>query len=186
MQRRGIRRQVQRTSSGSTAHDRDTIPQISSSRSLSLDRPWQSAPRYPAVVANRRTTYRARRHPPLTRQPLHRRTTRRIGSIQISQLARGTQIPIAPAARPYVPLSAVSSLGGFRTPAAGLAAPSLKRPASETLHKSGNTHTQQRLSLYPPVVSTGRRNLKREMECALGRKGPISCGHESPKRRSLI
>ena len=60
-----------------------------------------SAPRYrQSGVANRRTTYRARRHPPLTRPPLHRRTTRRIGSIQISQLARGTQIPIAPAAPP--------------------------------------------------------------------------------------
>ncbi len=39
-------------------------------------------------------------------------------------------------ARPYVPLGAVSSLGGFRTPAAESAAPSLKRPASETLHES--------------------------------------------------
>ncbi|ANW00744.1 phage integrase N-terminal SAM-like domain-containing protein [Bradyrhizobium icense] len=34
------------------------------------------------------------------------------------------------------PSSAVSSLGGFRTPAAEHAAPSLKRPASETLHNS--------------------------------------------------
>src|SRR5258706_16443436 len=32
------------------------------------------------------------------------------------------------------PPSAVSSFGGFRTPAAEYAAPSLKRPASETLH----------------------------------------------------
>jgi hypothetical protein len=45
------------------------------------------------------------------------------------------QIPIAPAARPHVPLSAVSFLGGFRTPAAEYAALSLKRPASETLNK---------------------------------------------------
>src|SRR6185312_10922613 len=37
---------------------------------------------------------------------------------------------------PARPISAVSSLGGFRTPAAERAAPSLKRPASETLHKS--------------------------------------------------
>src|SRR6476661_5009750 len=34
---------------------------------------------------------------------------------------------------PARPISAVSSLGGFRTPAAERAAPSLKRPASETL-----------------------------------------------------
>jgi hypothetical protein len=32
---------------------------------------------------------------------------------------------------------AVSSLGGFRTPAAERAAPPLKRPASETLHRNG-------------------------------------------------
>src|SRR5260221_6255405 len=35
------------------------------------------------------------------------------------------------------PPSAVSSFGGFRTPAAEHAATSLKRPASETLHNSG-------------------------------------------------
>ena len=35
-------------------------------------------------------------------------------------------------------LSAVSSLGGFRTPASEHAAPSLKRPASETLHRLGS------------------------------------------------
>src|SRR6478736_1575158 len=38
---------------------------------------------------------------------------------------------------PARPISAVSSLGGFRTPAAERAAPSLKRPASETLYTSG-------------------------------------------------
>ena len=37
------------------------------------------------------------------------------------------------------PPSAVSSCGGFRTPAAEYAVPSLKRPASETLHRSGST-----------------------------------------------
>src|SRR5258706_12691878 len=36
------------------------------------------------------------------------------------------------------PPSAVSSIGGFRTPAAEYAAPSLKRPASETLHNNGS------------------------------------------------
>src|SRR6201987_4603397 len=55
----------------------------------------------------------------------------------INRLTRGTQIPIAPAETLYVPLSAVSFLGGFRTPAAEHAAPSLKRPASETLPNSG-------------------------------------------------
>ena len=129
----GIGRQLQPTASGSTPHDRVTILQIRSSRSPPLVRPRQGAPRYPSTVANRPTIRRARCHPPLIRRPLHRRTTRCIGSIQIILLARGAQIPIAPAAPPYVPLSAVSSLGGFRTPAAEPAEPSLKPPASETL-----------------------------------------------------
>jgi hypothetical protein len=87
-----------------------------------------------AVVANGPTTCGVRHHTPLIHRPLHRRSTRCCGSFQISLLTRGSQIPIAPAARPYVPLSAVSSLGGFRTPAADLVVPSLMRPASETLH----------------------------------------------------
>ena len=60
-------------SSGSTPHDRVSIPQICSSRSLALDRPRQSALRYPAVLTNRPTIHRVRRHPPLIHQPLHRR-----------------------------------------------------------------------------------------------------------------
>src|SRR5438445_4915164 len=132
----GISRQLHRSWSGSTPHDRLTILQIWSSRSPAFDRPRQSTLRCPAGVSNRPTVRGVRRDPPLTHEPLHRRTTRCIGSIQISEPARGTQIPIAPAARPYVPLSAVSSLGGFRTPAAELAVPSLMRPASETLHIS--------------------------------------------------
>ena len=138
MQRHGIGQQAQRSPSGSIPHDRVTIPQMGSSRSLALDRPRQSTTRYPPAVANLPTVHDLRRHPPLIRQPPHGRTTCCIGSIPISQLARGTQIPIAPAARPYVPLSAVSFLGGFQTPAAEYAALSLMRPASETLHKLGH------------------------------------------------
>ncbi len=123
MQRHGINRRPHRIASGSTPHDRVTIPPIGSSRSPALDQPRQSAPRYPPAVANRSTIYRIRRRPPLIRQSLHRRTTCSISSIPTNQLFRGTQIPIAPAARPYVPLSAVSSLGGFRTPAPPCAAP---------------------------------------------------------------
>ena len=137
-QRHGISRQLQRTASGSTPHDRVTVLQICSSRSLPLDRPRHSALNCPPVVANRPRTYGVGRHPPPIHRPLYRRTPHCTGSIQISQLARGAQIPIAPAALPSVPLSAVSSLGGFRTPAARLAAPSFKRPASETLHTSGH------------------------------------------------
>ena len=138
MQHHGISPQVRPSSSGSTPHDQVTIPQICSSRSLALDRPRPSAPRHPPVVANRPTIYQGRRHPPLIHDPLDRRTTCPISSIPINELARSTQFPIAPAAWPNVPLSAVSSFGGFRTPAAEHAAPSLKRPASETLHISGS------------------------------------------------
>jgi hypothetical protein len=56
------------------------------------------------------------------------------------QIASDVRIPKANHAislllKPELPF-AVSSLGGFRTPAAEYAAPSLKRPASETLHNN--------------------------------------------------
>ena len=113
MQRRGTGRQLQRPQSGSTPHDRAPIPQICPSRSLALDRPRQSVPRYPSAVANRRTICRARCYPPRIRQRLHRRTTRWDGSIPITELTRRAQIPIAPAAPPYVPSIAVSLYGAF-------------------------------------------------------------------------
>jgi hypothetical protein len=53
VQRHGIGRQVRQPSSGSTPHDRVTIPQKCSSHSLPLGRRRQSALRYPAVVSNR-------------------------------------------------------------------------------------------------------------------------------------
>ncbi len=100
MQRHGIGRQVQRTSSGSTPHEPVTIPQISSSRSPASDRPRQSTLRYPALVSNRPTVHHVRRDPPPIHQPPHRRPTCRGGSIPITNLSRGSQIAIAPAARP--------------------------------------------------------------------------------------
>jgi hypothetical protein len=103
VQRHGNSRQLQRAGSGSTPHDRVTVRQICSSCSLALDQPRQSAPGFPAPAANRPTIYTTRCRLPLIRQPLRGRTTRCIGAIQIRQLARGTQIPIASAARPYVP-----------------------------------------------------------------------------------
>jgi hypothetical protein len=137
VQHHGISRHRQ-PSSGSTPRDHVTSPQTSSSRSLALDQPRYSALRHSPLAANRSTICRVQHLPLRIRQPLHRRTPRCIGSIQISQPARGAQIPIAPAAPPHVPLRAVSSLGGFRTPTAEYAAPSLKRPASETLHNTGS------------------------------------------------
>ena len=103
MARRGIRRQVQRASSGSTPHDRVTILQICSSRSLALDRPRQSALRYPAVLSNRANTYSVRRQPAPIHAPLRSRTTSAIAPPTISHSARGTQIPITHAAPPTYP-----------------------------------------------------------------------------------
>jgi hypothetical protein len=67
---------VQQSQSGSTAHDRVTIPQNCSSRSLPLDRPRRSTPGYSTVVANRPPIHRDRRYPPLIREPLCPRPTR--------------------------------------------------------------------------------------------------------------
>ena len=131
MQRHGIGRQLHPSQSGSTPHDHLTIPQICSSPSLPLDRPRQSAPRYPPVVASRPTIRQLRRHPPPIHQPLHRWPTRWIGSNPITHLTPRHSNPHSARRITLVPLCAVSSLGGFRTPAAELKAPSLMRPASE-------------------------------------------------------
>ena len=88
------------------------------------------------VVANRPPIHRVRRHPPLMHEPLHRRPTCWIGSTPITHLIRGTQIPIAPAARPYVPPARFPPLEvcGRRPRARGA---TVMGPASETLHISG-------------------------------------------------
>ena len=99
---RGLRTRYNATASADSS-DRVTIPQVCSSPLLPLDRPRHGALRYHAVASNRATIYRARPHPPLIHQPLHRRTTCWINSIPINQLTRGTQIPIAPAARTTFP-----------------------------------------------------------------------------------
>ena len=131
-----------KTTAASTPHDRVAIPQICSARSLALDRPRQSALRFPAGVSNRPQVHRVRGDPPRIHQPLHRRTTCWIDPIPITHLTCGSQISIAPAAPPSVLLRAVSSLGGFRTPAAEHPAPSLMRPASEALHNNGHSAAQ--------------------------------------------
>jgi hypothetical protein len=133
VQRHGIGRQVQRTSSGSTPHEPVTIPQISSARSPAFDRPRQSTLRYPALVSNRPTVHHVRRDPPPIHQPLHRQPTCRGGSIPITNLSRGSQIAIAPAARPSFPQARFPPLEAFgRRPRARR--PTVMGPASETLH----------------------------------------------------
>jgi hypothetical protein len=98
--RLGLGQQVQRSSSGWIPHDRIIFPQICSSRSLPLHRPRQSALRYPAVAANRYSIHSVQRDPPLVHEPLPRRPTCFIGSIPITHLIRGIQIPIVNAAPP--------------------------------------------------------------------------------------
>jgi hypothetical protein len=102
--RHGIGQQLQRSSAGSTPHDRITIPQICSSRSLPLHRPRRSVLRYPAIAANRSPTHSVQRHLRLIHEPLPLRPTRWIGSIPITHLIRGIQIPIANAAPSTFPL----------------------------------------------------------------------------------
>jgi hypothetical protein len=113
VQRHGIGRQLQRSSSGSTPRDRVTIPQICSSRSLALDRPRQTALRYPAVLSNRANTYRVRRQPAPIHAPLRSRTTSAIAPPTISHSAHGTQIPITHAASPTYPLPRFPCMGLF-------------------------------------------------------------------------
>ncbi|MEH2487542.1 hypothetical protein V1280_003481 [Bradyrhizobium sp. AZCC 2230] len=108
---------------------------ISSSRSPASDRPRQSTLRYPALVSNRPTVHHVRRDPPPIHQPLHRRPTCRAGSIPITNLSRGSQIAIAPAARPSFPQLRFPPLEGRRPRARG---PTVMGPASETLHKGGS------------------------------------------------
>ncbi len=113
MRRHGIGRQLQRSQSGSTPHDRITIPQICSSRSPALNRPRQSALRYPALVSNHPPIHSLRRHPPLNHEPLHRRPTCSIGLAPVTHLIRGTQIPIAHAAPPTYPFPRFPCMGLF-------------------------------------------------------------------------
>jgi hypothetical protein len=106
--------------------------QIHSSRSSPIDRPPQSALRFPPPVANRPTTCAGRRH-----------TRSFIGRFTVVQLVVGparSQSTSSPAAlnphsacgAPLSSLSAVSFLGGFRTPAAGLAARALNPAHKQT------------------------------------------------------
>jgi hypothetical protein len=139
VQRHGIGRQLQPISSGSTPRDRVTIPQICSSRSLALDRPRQSAPRYPPVVANRATVLDLRRDPPLIHDPLRCHTICSISSVSTNQLTRGSQISIAPAARLYVPPARFPPLEAF-----GRRPPNTRRRRSSGRHPKPFTFAEAR------------------------------------------
>ena len=138
MPRHGIGQQVQRSSAGSIPHDRITIPQICSSRSLPLDRPRQSALRYPAVAANRPTIHSVRRDPRLIQQPFHRPPACWSASTPFTHLIRGTQIPIAQAAPPTSPSRGFLPWRfAYAGPRAGRA--TFMGPPSANLHRSGRS-----------------------------------------------
>ena len=138
MQRHGIGQQIQRSPSGSTPHDRVSIPQICSSHSPTLDRPRQSALRYPAVLSNRASTYTVRRQPAPIHAPLRSRTTSAIAPPTISHSARGTQIPITQPHHQRIPSRGFLP---WRFADAGPAArgTTFMGPASENLHNNGTT-----------------------------------------------
>ena len=129
--RHGIGQQLQRSSAGSTPHDRITIPQICSSRSLPLHRPRRSVLRYPTIAANRSPTHSVQRHLRLIHEPLPLRPTRWIGSIPITHLIRGIQIPIANAAPSTFPLP--------RFPPWEVC---VRRPRYARRHRHGGRHPQ--------------------------------------------
>jgi hypothetical protein len=64
------------------------------------------------------------------------------------------QIPIAHAATPHLPLPAVSSLEGFRTPAAGMPGTARVRPASENPHRPGNPQNEQMSFALPQLTDS--------------------------------
>ncbi len=134
MQRHSIGRPLQRASSGSTPHDRVTIPQICSSPSLAFDRPRQSALRHPAVASNRPANHSDRREPPLIQRPFHRRQTCWSASTPFTHLIRGTQIPIAHAAPPTCPSRGFLPWR-FADAGPGVRRATIMGPASENLHK---------------------------------------------------
>ena len=133
MQHHGISRQLQRTSSGSTPRDRVTILQICSSRSLAFHQPQHSAPRHSPAVANPENLWSST--PPAAHSSAVSPTHHLSDRLDHNQRTHPRLSNHHSACRTtYVPLGAVSFLGGFRTPAAEPAALSFKRPASETLH----------------------------------------------------
>jgi hypothetical protein len=134
--RHGIDQQVQRSSAGSTPHDRITILQICSSHSSPLHRPRQSALGYPAFAAKWSPTHSLQRHPPLIHEPMPLRSTRWGGPIPIKHRIRGIQIPIVNAAPPTSPSR------GFLPWRFAYAGPGARRatcigPPSANLHRCG-------------------------------------------------
>ena len=149
MQRHGISRQLQPTASGSTPHNHVAIPQVCSSLSL----PPVTAGRIQISVRRRKSPDNLRRSTPHTAHSSAASPSRslldRLDPIQSAHPRRPN--PHSARGTTYVPLRAVSFLGGFRTPAAELAASPLMRPASETL--VWGARCQERFSFFTSLPS---------------------------------
>ena len=157
MQRHGIGRQLHPSQSGSTPHDRVTIPQICPSRSLPLHRPRQSALRYPpsSQIGRQFTAFDAARRSFMSRFTFGQLAG--ASSAPITHLTRGPQIPIA-LPRDLRAHSAVSSLGGLRTPARARGA-TVMGPASENLHINGPQVASEPCPFIPPIADIAVRLL---------------------------
>jgi hypothetical protein len=84
--------------------------------------------------------------------------------------------PHSAAATPLRPLIAVSSLGGFRTPAAGVRRTARARPASENLHTYGLIAPQQTKPLFDDLVRAAERR-ERETTVTSGHATLATRGH---------
>jgi hypothetical protein len=137
-----------RPQSGSTRHEHDdqVTPPPCSSFVLVLDRQHLSSLNSLAVVANDSRIFiirhTAARPHPLAHAPLQRRPVRSIAFPPLRSGVCGAQIPIA---NPTPP--AVSSIGGFRTPALARVRAALPvveaGPASETLNIRDRARSRQ-------------------------------------------
>jgi hypothetical protein len=137
---RDINQPLRPPRSGSTPHDVDAqsaaLESRSSSQLVPNRSPWRSQRH--RISVNSDTPIFAHRSSQAARSRLSATHHSPIPPRSIlSRTLDPAQIPIAPEPRPAPP-SAVSSLGGFRTPAPGGRRTIVMGPASENLHNSGH------------------------------------------------
>src|SRR5208337_4645123 len=139
---RALRGRHRRAGSGSTPHDRRSALRLATPLLLASSRAPEhdsadltTTPVLLRPPRRHQTRASSRSTPPDLVRPTGKTTPHRPSPRQ-TRSVRDPQIPIGrvPHTAPFLP--AVSSLGGFRTPAPSLAPPSRNGPASETLHRT--------------------------------------------------
>src|SRR5208337_3701621 len=139
---RALRGRHRRAGSGSTPHDRRSALRLATPLLLASSRAPEhdsadltTTPVLLRPPRRHQTRASSRSTPPDLVRPTGKTTPHRPSPRQ-TRSVRDPQIPIGrvPHTAPFLP--AVSSLGGFRTPAPSLAPPSRNGPASETLHQA--------------------------------------------------